>query len=72
MTDLHFLTIREASALIKDGELSPVELTQAFLDRISVLDEPLQAYITVLSHSALAEAHHAEAEIQRGAICLAK
>ena len=66
MTDLHFLTINEASALIKDGELSPVELTQAFLDRIATLDESLQAYITVLSDSALAEARDAEAEIQRG------
>ena len=67
MTDLHFLTISEASALIKDGELSPVELTQAFLERISVLDKPLQAFITLLADSALAEARNAEAEIQRGA-----
>ena len=66
MNELHFLTINEASALIKDGELSPVELTQAFLDRIATLDESLQAYITVLSDSALAEARDAEAEIQRG------
>ena len=66
MTDLHFLTISEASALIKEGELSPVELTQAFLDRIARLDEQLQAYITVLSDSALAEARDAEAEIRRG------
>ena len=61
MNELHFLTINEASALIKDGELSPVELTQAFLDRIATLDESLQAYITVLSDSALAEARDAEA-----------
>ena len=40
-TELHYLTIREASELIKNGKLSPVELTQAFLERIDKLDEPL-------------------------------
>jgi len=31
---LHHLTIHEAGQLLKAGELSPVELTQAFFDRI--------------------------------------
>ena len=65
-TELCFLTIREAASLIRDKELSPVELTAAFLDRIERLDPTLNAYITVLSEEALAEARRAEAEVQRG------
>ena len=33
-TEFHYLTIGEASVLIESGQLSPVELTRAFLDRV--------------------------------------
>ena len=65
-TELCYLTIREAGALLRDGRLSPVELTRAFLERIESLDGTLQAYITVLADDAMAEARTAEAEILRG------
>src|SRR5262245_60314393 len=65
-TEFCFLTIREAGRLLQSRQLSPVELTRAFLNRIEQLDTKLQAYITVLSERALAEARHAEAEILRG------
>lgn len=65
-TTLHYSTIREAGELLKSGQLSPVELTRAFLDRIEQLDETLQAYITVLPEQAMAAARTAEAEILRG------
>ena len=65
-TELHYLTIGEASGLLRDGKLSPVELTRAFLDRIEALDERLECYITVLRDEAMAEARQAEAEILRG------
>ena len=64
--ELHYLTIAEAGPLLRDRKLSPVELTQAFLDRIDKLDPKLEAYITVLHDEALAEARAAEAEIGRG------
>ena len=60
------MTVREAGRLLKDRKLSPVELTRAFLNRIEQLDGKLQAYITVLSERALAEARNSEAEILRG------
>lgn len=63
---LHYLTIHEASALLRDGRLSPVELTWAFLDRIETLDPTLLAYITVLGEDAMSEARAAEEEIRRG------
>lgn len=65
-TDLHFMTIAEASGLIKSGKLSPVELTKAFLSRIETLDSQLDSYLMVLGEQALADAKTAEAEIAAG------
>jgi aspartyl-tRNA(Asn)/glutamyl-tRNA(Gln) amidotransferase subunit A len=64
--DLHFLTIAQAGALIRTGKLSPVELTQAFIERIETLDGQLNAYLLPLQESALADAKRAEAEIAAG------
>jgi aspartyl-tRNA(Asn)/glutamyl-tRNA(Gln) amidotransferase subunit A len=47
-------------------EISPVEITQQCLNRIAKLNPALNAFITVLSDSALREARVAEAEILRG------
>ena len=65
-TELCYLTIREAGQFLKRRELSPVELTRAFLDRIETLDSKLQAFITVLPQRAMAAARTAEAEMLRG------
>ena len=64
--ELCHLTIGQAAPLLGGGELSPVELTRAFLERVDSLDSSLNAYITVLADEALAEARTAEAEILRG------
>jgi aspartyl-tRNA(Asn)/glutamyl-tRNA(Gln) amidotransferase subunit A len=66
MTDLHFLTIAQASALIRDKKLSPVELTAACLDRVKLLDASLNSHILVLEEQALADARQAETEIAAG------
>jgi aspartyl-tRNA(Asn)/glutamyl-tRNA(Gln) amidotransferase subunit A len=66
MTDLHFLTIAQASALIKTRKLSPVELTQAFLARVKRLDGMLNSHLLVLEEQALADATRAESEIAAG------
>ena len=66
-TELHFLTIREASELIRSRQLSPVELTRAFLNRIEATDDQLHSFITLLSDQALEQARTAEAEIIAGA-----
>ena len=63
---LHHLTIHEAGKLLKNGELSPVELTQAFFDRIAETEDRLHSFITLLSDEALREARTAEAEIRSG------
>ena len=63
---LYYLSIHEAQQLIRDRNLSPVELTRAVLDRIAAVDGKLHAYINLMSDSALAEARSAEAEITKG------
>ena len=65
-TELHHLTIREAAGLIESKQLSPVELTQAFLDRIDAVDGDIKSYITLLRDGAMEQARAAEAEIQAG------
>ena len=64
--DPPFLTIAQASSLIRARQLSPVELTRALLARIDRLNPLLNAYITVTADLALAQAREAEEEIQRG------
>ncbi len=66
MNALHHLTIAEAARRIAGGALSPVELTQAFLDRIESTNKDLHAYRAVFAEAALEEARRAEAEIAAG------
>jgi aspartyl-tRNA(Asn)/glutamyl-tRNA(Gln) amidotransferase subunit A len=65
-TDLHYLPIAQAARLIEQRRLSPVELTQAFLDRIQIFDPQLNAYLLVTADRALQAARAAEAEIAAG------
>jgi len=64
--DISKITIKEASSLIKNKELSPVELTKAFIERIETLDKNLNTYITVLADSAIISAENAEKDIMNG------
>ena len=65
-TDLHFLTISEAARLIETKRLSPVDLTQAYLNRIEAIDPQLHSYILVTAENALIQAKTAEQEIVLG------
>ncbi len=69
MTDansFHGKTISEVADLIKQRDISPVELTQATLERIETLDQKLHAFITVSATHALAQAETAEKDIAAG------
>ena len=59
-------TIQQLSQQIRKRSISPVELTRDCLVRIEKLNPKLNAFITVLADSALADARRAEEEIQRG------
>jgi aspartyl-tRNA(Asn)/glutamyl-tRNA(Gln) amidotransferase subunit A len=60
------LTLAEAAALIQRRELSPVDLTEAYVRRIESLDPELNAFITATPDAARAAARSAEDEIARG------
>ncbi|MGB8730770.1 MAG: amidase [Candidatus Sulfotelmatobacter sp.] len=59
-------TIVELAPRLRRKEVSPLELTRACLDRIEKINPALNAFITVMAESALAEAQTAEIEISRG------
>lgn len=65
-TELIWLSIGEAAALISKRRVSPVELTEAVLRRVEELNPKLNAYLTVVAEAAMAEARRAESEIRRG------
>ena len=60
------LSIAEASDLLRRKEISPVDLTNACLTRIEQLNPTINAFITIMHDSALAQAREAEAEIHVG------
>jgi aspartyl-tRNA(Asn)/glutamyl-tRNA(Gln) amidotransferase subunit A len=62
---LAFASIAEIGKLFRARKLSPVELTQLFLDRIRRLNPKINAYITVCEESALEQAKQAEAAFTR-------
>jgi aspartyl-tRNA(Asn)/glutamyl-tRNA(Gln) amidotransferase subunit A len=64
--DLTHLTIAQASAQLRARKLSSVELTQATLDRIALVDPRVGAFITVVADRALDAAREADREIAAG------
>ena len=64
--DSEAASIGELATRLQRKELSPVELTRRYLDRIKRINPLLNAYLTVAAESALADAEAAEREIQRG------
>src|SRR3954463_10586979 len=64
--DILFLSVRELGQKIKAKQLSPGELTEAYLDRARTLGSRLNAYATLTPDLALQQAHAAEAEIKSG------
>lgn len=65
-SDLAFLGAAKLAALVRDKQVSPVELVRLYLERIDRLDGRLRAYITVSREGALEAALKAEAAVMRG------
>ncbi|MCI0789617.1 MAG: Asp-tRNA(Asn)/Glu-tRNA(Gln) amidotransferase GatCAB subunit A, partial [Chloroflexi bacterium] len=65
-SELPFLSATELASLIKSRQVSPVEATEAYLERIPQVDGKLNAYITVTADRAMADARRAEQEIVSG------
>lgn len=66
MSDFHDLTIIEASRLIGACDLSPVEYTQALLERIEDVNHRLHAFSHIAGEQAMEQAQTAAAEIVSG------
>ncbi|RKQ28179.1 amidase [Oceanobacillus halophilus] len=66
MTDLSFLTASELAPFIQSRQLSPVELTEHLLNRITQFDPTLRTYITPLPDLAMRQAKEAETIIMNG------
>ena len=64
--DLLYAGITELSARIRARRLSPVELAEAYLDRIQRLSPALNAFETVAGDVALMQARRADGEIRSG------
>lgn len=65
-TELAFLSLEDAAALVAARKVSPVELTRTMLDRIERLNPSLNAYITVTGDRAIDAARAAERDIVAG------
>ncbi|HEX7101808.1 MAG TPA: amidase [Nitrolancea sp.] len=63
--DLVYLSLADARTRLVNREVSSVELTQVMLDRITRLDPRLNAFITVLSGSALRAAEAADVQLRQ-------
>ncbi len=64
--ELYELTAHEAAEKLRAREVSSVELTTAYLDRIAAVDGAIHAYLTVLREEALAMAREADARLAAG------
>ena len=64
--DIPFLSAAELSTAIKSKEVSPVEATEAYLQRIDRLNPTLHAYLTVCADEAMSAARESEEAMARG------
>lgn len=65
-SEIIFRSGSELAGLLKAGEVSPVEVVRAYLDRIDAIDSRIKAFITVTGEQALEQARRAEREIAAG------
>jgi aspartyl-tRNA(Asn)/glutamyl-tRNA(Gln) amidotransferase subunit A len=65
-TDLCFLTAAELTPLLRQRQVSPVDVVEALLARIDALNDTLLAYLSVNGEQALAAARAAELDIAAG------
>ena len=64
--DLGGLSLRKAADLLRSKAATPVDLTNACLERIDRYNRSLNAFVTVTADQALATAREMEAEQRRG------
>ena len=63
---LNYLTLSEASDLLRGREASSVDLTRAAFERINALDDRIHAFLRLTDEIALEQARAADERIERG------
>jgi aspartyl-tRNA(Asn)/glutamyl-tRNA(Gln) amidotransferase subunit A len=66
MSSYHTKSVTELSAMLQAGEVSSVELTRFFLDRIKNYDGRLNSFISVCEEQALSQAKESDKRLQAG------
>jgi Asp-tRNA(Asn)/Glu-tRNA(Gln) amidotransferase A subunit family amidase len=64
--EIAFLSVEELSQLIRNGDLSSVELTRIYLDRLKNYGDSLYCVVTITENLALEQAERADREIAEG------
>ena len=64
--EICYLTIVEIAAALRRKDISPIQLTDALLARIEILDGKLHSFITLTADLARQQARQAEQELQSG------
>lgn len=64
--EILYLSTRDLAERIRARKISPVELTQSYLERSKRLGPRLNAYVTITEDLALAQARATEKEIAAG------
>jgi aspartyl-tRNA(Asn)/glutamyl-tRNA(Gln) amidotransferase subunit A len=64
--NIQFATIFEIASMIRSGNTSSVAVTEFMLERIELLNDSLNAFITVTSKQAFEQAHAADKELASG------
>lgn len=64
--DICYTSAVELAERIRTRKASPVEITDAFLERIAAVNPKLNAYVTLVEESARAEARTAETAVTKG------
>jgi aspartyl-tRNA(Asn)/glutamyl-tRNA(Gln) amidotransferase subunit A len=64
--DPYFLSVRALSEAIREQRISPVELTEGYLERCRTIGTRLNAFATLTSELALLQARDAETDIKAG------
>ncbi len=64
--DIHYNNISDLASKLYQKQISPVELTQAYLKRIESFDDTLRSFITVVKEDAISRAKEMEKTIHSG------
>lgn len=64
--ELAFMSLSELSGLVRKRQVSPVDLTRLYLERLRAWDDVLECVISITEERAMAAAERAEREIAAG------